>query len=145
MVAAYLPRLVATWPSGSSRLGRPPREPGIGRDQVLRAVLELAMEAFHRLERVDLGRALVGPNAHDPRKAKREAGLMTRGTLDHVEGHFDHDCRLDLPKTAETAQRMGLEPRGHFGNLGVRQARVGLPDRDQPFGGLVVDRERVVG
>src|ERR1035437_345418 len=143
--AGYLPGRAATCPRLKlSRQGLA-GPPGIGRNQILSAVLELAIEALDRLESVDLARALVGPDAHYARKAKREAGLMTRRTLDHVEGHFDYDRRLDLPETAEAAKRVGLEPGGHFGYLRVCQTRVGLANRDQPFGGFVADRERVVG
>ena len=76
-------------------------------------------------------RGLSRPQVGDPREAQREPGLVAGRAHDHVEGDLDDDRRLDHPVAPERRDRVGLEPAGHLGDLGVGQAAVGLADRDQ--------------
>ena len=75
---------------------------------------------------------LVRPQVRDPREAQREPRLVAGRAHDHVERDLDHDRRLDDPVAAVDRDRVGLEPPGHLGDLGVGQAAVRLADGDQP-------------
>jgi len=68
---------------------------------------------------------------HDPREAQRVAALVARAGLHDVEGHLQHDLRLDQPGAAEIFDRVGLEPLGQRGDLGVGQPAIGLADVQQ--------------
>ena len=111
---------------------------------MLGALLEAEVQPFHGFERVDLCSRLVRSQLDDPREAQREAGAVTIGTHDDVEGDLHHHGGLDLAIAPELGDRVRFEPARHLGNLGVRQSAVGLADVHQPTGRLVADGERVV-
>ena len=69
---------------------------------------------------------------------------MARRADDDIEGDLDHDGRFHLAVPAEPGDRVRLEPAGHLGDLGVRQAAVGLADVDQLATGRIANGERVV-
>jgi hypothetical protein len=123
-------------PWGSSRTivprGRQPSGPErlacLGRNQVLDARLKLGAQPFNGLERVDLVGALFEAQPDDPGEAQREARLVAPRALQDVERDLD-DGRLDQTVATELAKGVGLGPGGHFGDLDVGQAGVGLADR----------------
>src|SRR5512132_1892835 len=100
------PDASATWaqhtardqPGGTRTIGGLP--PGACGHQVLRAVLQLLVQAGDRHERVDLVRPLVGAEPRDAREPEREPRLVARGAHDHVEGDLDDDGGLHDPVAA---------------------------------------------
>ena len=129
----------------SARLDRWARGlPRLRGDQVLGAVLELAMKPLHVGERVDLRWALVDPEPDDTREAESEAGLVAVGALDDVEGDFDalqphavvaHEAE---EVASELAARVRTEHPGGAENLALlRSARdEDPPPREGTRGGL---------
>ena len=108
-------------------------------------MLETLVQRGHCLDRVDLGRRLVRAQVGDAREAQREPGLVPVRADDDVERDLDDDERLHLAVAPVPGDRVGLEPAGHLGDLGIGQAAVRLADRDQAVGRGVADGERVVG
>src|SRR5450759_1162925 len=97
------------WP-GSGSLERPLlRLPDSGGDQLFGPVLQFSVQTLDVGKRVDFVRALVGPQGDDARESQGEARLVTRRTLDDVEGDFDHDKRLDLSEPAQMPDGVRLE------------------------------------
>src|SRR5258706_3864856 len=99
-------------------------------------------DLFHRLERVDLVDRLVRPQADDPRKAHRVAGVVSIALLDLVERDLDDRVWTDDPDLTEILDGRREEVLGHLGDLLVGETGVRLSYVAQTV--AVADCERVV-
>ena len=89
------------------------------------------VDLFDALEGVDLVEGLVVADAEDAGEAQGEAAGVAVGAHDVVEGDFEDAEGLDGAEVAVVFERVGLEPVGQFGDLGVGDAGVGFADVEQ--------------
>src|ERR1017187_1828059 len=85
--------------------------------------LSLPLENLPRpLNRIRLVRRLVGPQPHNPRKSQRITAVMTVRLHHVVEGHLQHNLRLNCAPGTLIFNRVFEKPLRHSGNLDIGQS-----------------------
>src|SRR5438445_6470069 len=104
----------------------------------------LRVEVLEPLVRVDVLRAFVVSNPHNPREAKGEPARVVRASLDLVVRDFDDRLRTDVESPALLGRREAAQPLRHRLELHIREALERLPDHLEPSALVVPHGEPVV-
>src|SRR5215475_2779733 len=94
-----------------------------------------AQQCLQRLYPVCISWMLVPAQPADTRETHCDAGLVPRRTLEALERHLEHEPAVafvhDFPHRAETGDRVGAHEFVDVEQLCIREAEIGLTDRDQ--------------